>query len=448
MFSMSPPSYRRSQSLLDSLGETPSQRNALLLVQLRWLAVFGQAFTIVVSSALFNLSLPLAPMFCVIGGLVLWNTATMLRPHRGAEADHRDLFIGLVLDFSALTALLYFSGGATNPFASLYLLQVVLGAILLEAWAAWILVGLTCVAFAVLTVWHVPLQLPATDADRSLLLFVLGGFICFVLNALLLVLFVNRIHLNLLKRDQHLAALRQQAAEEDHIVRMGLLASGAAHELGTPLSTLSVILGDWQRLPALQQPELQQDIQEMQSAVLRCKGIVGGILISAGEARGESPVVTTLARFMVDLITEWRRLWPALEIDYRVEEPVDLAALQRLPVVSDSALRQVIVNVLDNAREVSPHWLGLSLSCRDDLTRLTVRDRGPGFAPEMLARLGKPYHSTKDRPGSGLGLFLVFNVLRKLGGQVFARNAEGGGAEVTLEIPLRSLALPATESTP
>jgi len=432
----------RHLSLLDSLGETAGQRNALLLIQLRWLAVFGQAFTIVVSGLWFDLHLPLAPMFMVIGLLVLLNLLSLLRPRPNGEVRNADLMAGLLVDVGALTALLYFSGGATNPFVFLYLLQVALGAILLEAWSTWVLVALTCVAFAVLIEHHVPLSLQAGDPAQLFTLHVWGMLVCFVLDIVLLVMFFGRINANLRKRDQRLADLRQRAAEEDHIVRMGLLASGAAHELGTPLATLSVILGDWRHLPEFRDhPERRQELDEMQSELKRCKNIVSGILLSAGEARGEATTLTTAARFLDALVADWRSQHPALELDYHVEEPLDTVAYRRLPIVSDTALRQVLFNVLENAREASPAWVGLSVRCDAETLQLTVRDRGPGFAPDMLQHVGKPYQSSKGRPGSGLGLFLVTNVLRKLGGTVKAANAEAGGAVVTLSLPFAALAI-------
>jgi len=435
-------------SLLASLGETPGQRNALLLIQLRWLAVFGQAFTIVFSTLMFDLQLPLGPMFLVIGGLVLLNLVSMMRPRLGGEVRHADLMSGLLLDVAALTALLYFSGGATNPFIFLYLLQVVLGATLLESWATWMLVALTCLAFATLTRFYIPLGLQATDPARLFELHVRGMLICFVLVIVLLVLFFSRINANLRRRDQRLADLRQQAAEEDHIVRMGLLASGAAHELGTPLSTLSVILGDWRHFKEFREhPERLQELNEMDAELKRCKNIVSGILLSAGEARGEASVLTTFSRLFDQLVAEWRGLHPAMTLDYRIEQPLDFGTFSRAPIVSDTALRQVIFNVLENAREVSPTWVGLSVRCEADVLRLSVSDRGPGFAPEMLEHFGKPYHSSKGRPGSGLGLFLVVNVLRKLGGSVRAANTETG-AVVTLTLPVAALAIEGEVSKP
>ena len=186
----------------------------------------------------------------------------------------------------------------------------------------------------------------------------------------------------------------------------------------------------------------------MDSELRRIKGIVSGILLSAGEARGEATELTTAAGFLTGLTSEWQAHAPGVQLDYQLEEPLDALAFQRTPIVAGPALRQVIFNVLDNAREVSPAWVGVSVRCDAGELRLSVRDRGPGFAPEMLERLGKPYQSSKGRPGSGLGLFLVVNVLRKLGGRVRAENLEGGGALVTLTLPLSALAIDSDEATP
>jgi two-component system sensor histidine kinase RegB len=112
-----------------------------------------------------------------------------------------------------------------------------------------------------------------------------------------------------------------------------------------------------------------------------------------------------------------------------------------LPMVSDSALKQTLWNVLDNALQASPDWVRLEATHDGDTLRLKVTDAGPGFAPGMLADFGKPYLSTKGRPEGGLGLFLVVNVARTLGGKVSARNRPEGGAEVTLTLPLASIIL-------
>ncbi|MCG6120451.1 MAG: sensor histidine kinase, partial [Blastomonas sp.] len=266
------------------------RRNMALLIQLRWLAVGGQLFTILFVDGPMGIALPMAPLLAAILLLVLINLGTlyMLRSH-DAGLEYA-LFAALMFDIAALTWQLHFTGGLANPFAALFLLQVVIGAMLLRPAASWTMVAATLCALAILAADSVPLALPADLQDDEFSLYLQGSFVCFGLIAVLLVAFVTRIARNLRERDAALAAIRQRAAEEDHIVRMGLLASGAAHELGTPLATLSVLVNDFRAMPELAASrDLAADLADMEIAVRRCKTIVSGILMSAGEARGEAP---------------------------------------------------------------------------------------------------------------------------------------------------------------
>jgi two-component system sensor histidine kinase RegB len=412
-------------------------KNLQQLIQLRWIAVIGQVLTIEVVHYGLRIAIPLQTMLTLLAALVAFNVLSLLRWRTGRRVTSAELLVAMLVDVAALTAQLYLSGGATNPFVFLYLLQVILGAVLLPNWATWTVVAVTTLCFTGLA-WLAPPLPMAMDYHRGLASpYVLGTLVCFALNAVLLVTFIARIVGNLRERDERLAALRQRAAEEDHIVRMGLLASGAAHELGTPLSTLAVILGDWQHLPHFSsEPELAIDVAEMQAQVARCKAIVSGILLSAGETRGESSSATTLNTFLDEVVAHWRGRRPCDGFVYENRFGADL------PMVSDSAVQQMIGNVLDNAVEASPAAVHFEAAREGDALMLTVRDRGPGFAPHMLEQLGKPYQSSKGRPGGGLGLFLVVNVARTLGGHVSARNLPGGGAEVRITLPLAAIALP------
>jgi two-component system sensor histidine kinase RegB len=410
--------------------------NMRQLIQLRWIAVVGQIVTIAVVNFVFAIHLPLQQMSVVLICLVAFNIASMLRWRAHHEVTNGELFFALLVDVATLTAQLYLSGGATNPFSFLYLLQVILGAVLLRAWSVWTMVGITAACFTGLTLFYKPLALPGDYYGMRFGPYIEGTLICFALNASLLVIFITRINRNLRARDARLADLRERAAEEEHIVRMGLLASGAAHELGTPLSTVCVILGDWQRMPAIAaDPQMLEEIDEMQAQVQRCKSIVSGILLSAGEARGESPVATTIRTFLDELVEEWRATRPVTRFTYENRFGHDLS------IVSDSAIKQMIHNVLDNALEASPGWVGLDVAHEGDALKLTITDAGPGFPAEMLAQLGKPYQSSKGKPGAGLGLFLASNVARTLHGSVSAHNRAEGGAIVTLTLPLESITL-------
>ncbi len=417
-----------------SIDETTNKKNLLLLVQLRWIAVVGQVLTIIVVHYGLCIALPVPAMTAVVAFLTGLNLVSLFRYRTQADVSSAALFLELLLDVAALTTQLHLSGGAFNPFVSLYLLQVILGAVLLQAWATWSLVGITSLCFIWLSISYRPIAIPHAHAGELFSLHVQGMFLCFVLAAALLVFFITRINDNLRARDSHLAQLRQQAAEERLVVRMGLLASGAAHELGTPLATMSVLLNDWRRTQTVAaDAELSSEMQEMQVQIDRCKSIVSSILASSGEARGEGTVHTTARTLLDNTLVAWRTARSPGKLDYANTFQPDA------PIVSDPGLEQVLFNVLDNALEASPAWIGLVAAREDENLVIAISDAGPGFSQDMLDNFGRPYHSTRDRPGSGLGLFLVVNVLRKLGGRAEAHNRPAGGATITLRIPLRRL---------
>ena len=434
----------RWQRLRQGEQNPAGHQNMLLLIQLRWLAVLGQVSTIAFVVLVFDLHLPLPHMLEVLSCLIAFNIASHLRWHERRIATNAELFLALLVDVAVLTFQLYLSGGITNPFAFLYLMQIILSAVLLKPWSSWAIVAVTMACLAGLALFSEPLALPPDHNAGLLSLYVEGTLICFLLNAGLMVFFITRISSNLRAGDALLADLRQRAADEDHIVRMGLLASGAAHELGTPLATVSVILGDWKRMPEIsQRADMLEDIAEMEAQLQRCKSIVSGVLLSAGEARGESSIKTTINTFLDSVAEDWRKTRPVEIFEYR-----NLIG-QDVPVAFDSAIKQMLGNVLDNAFEVSPQWLALEVRREGDLLLMEVSDRGPGFPDWMINQIGKPYQSTKGKPGRGLGLFFVVNVARKLGGRVWASNRAAGGARVTLELPLSAISLaPLTETAP
>ncbi|MDR6788323.1 two-component system sensor histidine kinase RegB [Sphingomonas sp. BE138] len=417
------------------LREDAGRRNVRLLSILRWLAVGGQLAAIALVHFVVGVRLPLVPMLGAVAVLVALNLAIGQLVGR-RPITYGALFATLLVDVACLTTQLYLSGGVGNPFVTLFLLQVVIAALLLRDHASWAMVALTSALFAWLAHAAPPFALPPGWASSLSTPYVAGSWFNFTLTATLLALFVTRIVRNVSEHDARLAALRQRAAEEEHIVRMGLLASGAAHELGTPLSSIAVMLGDWRREPAIAaSPALLADLEDMRTEVTRCKDILSQVLLASGEVRGIAPVRTTLRTFLAGIVGDWRGKTGVA------------AAYEHLMtgdprIVADKALAQTITNLLDNALEAGGRTIALCAWWDGDRLVLSVRDDGRGFAPAILDGLGKPYLSTKARRGAGLGLFLAVNVLRTLGGAVSARNREGGGGEVTLTLPIAAIAVP------
>ncbi|SOB80938.1 two-component system, sensor histidine kinase RegB [Sphingomonas guangdongensis] len=410
-----------------TLADGTAAENMRQLVQLRWIAVVGQTLAILFVHYGLAVRLPLAQMLGIAGTLGVANLLTTYALSRH-EVRSAEVMVALLIDMAVLTLLLYFSGGASNPFISLYLLQVVLGAILLPPAAAALLLGASALAYALLSIRFVPLVLPPTLDPEPL--FALGRWIGFVMVATLLVMFSTRISSNLRARDAYLADLRQRAVEEEGIVRMGLFASGAAHELGTPLGTLSVILADWRRVPAIaSDPDLSAERAEMEGEVARCKAIVSDILQSAGQPRGEAMERAAPEPFLRAVADAWAPTHPQVPLDYRA------TGLEGAVLAVEPALRQAIWNLLDNAAAASPAGIALTAGIEDGHVAIAVQDWGDGFAAADLAHVGERMRSSKG-PGHGVGLFLAASVARRLGGRLEARNRTGGGAEVRLLLPL------------
>lgn len=413
-------------------GADAAGRNVRLLSQLRMLAIGGQLATILFVAGVLRVALPIVPMLTALAALLALNLAIAAAARRqaiGATA----LFATMLADVACLTVQLYLAGGLGNPFVLLYLLQVVIAAVLLPRWAGWTLAALTTGLLAWLA--RSPNRLPAGYGAELSMPYEAGAWIGYGLAAMLLVLFVGRIVRNLAERDAHLAAMRQRSADEEHVVRIGLLASGAAHELGTPLASLAVMLGDWRRDPAVAAtPDLLADVEAMAGEIARCKTILGQVLLAAGEVRGDAPARTSLRRFVVETARRWEDDRGGALVT--VEGPANDRA-----IVADRPLAQTIANLLDNAVEADANRVTAAISIEADCVVLAVRDDGRGFPPAMLATIGDPYRTTKKRHGGGLGLFLASNVLRTLGGTMEARNRSGGGAEVTLRWPVDALAV-------
>lgn len=409
-----------------TIEQTANRQHLRQLISLRSLAIIGQLVTILYVHFAMEIILPLAPMLSIIGGLILLNLLSWRIVSWLGAISTPLLFAGMLCDVAALGAQVYLSGSAANPFISLFLLQVILGALMLPALYAWGLMLLTLACYVMLltlTPSYSTLPLPPQ-------LYRQGALVNYALAAVLSVWFLTRIKQTLKERDAHYAALQKHLAEEDHIVRMGLLASGAAHELGTPLSTLSVILNDWQD-PALKVTEQQRksDIALMQSELSRCKKIVTDILLSAGEVRGEGATSMPLKRFLDKTVEEWRASRQPAHLEYQYHP----AGEHR--IAFDQVMQHTLSNLLDNALESSPSWVGIAVRITGDTLHITVSDRGEGFSKDVLAQLGNPYISTKGTAGHGMGLFLVFNTIRRLSGRVEVRNLTPG-SEVHVIIPL------------
>ncbi len=266
----------------EKILQDSNKKNLLQLILLRTIAIIAQAFTIYFVDSFFEIELPIFNMMAVLLILILSNSIAIYRYKKDRPISDLSLFLELLFDVLALTAQLYFSGGATNPFISLFLLQVIIAAILLREKYTWLICFISVLCYVFLSFFYQEIHGIShhSDSGEFLNLHLHGMLVSYVIAAILLVIFITRISRNLRQRDEKLL-------EQQDILRSAILAVSAAHNLGTPLATISVILNDWKKLGTTDK-DLTKDIAMIESQVERCKKTISEILSESGKERVES----------------------------------------------------------------------------------------------------------------------------------------------------------------
>lgn len=408
------------------------RRNLRLLVRLRWFALAGQAAAVVLTHYGLGIAVPVWPLAAVLAVLTAINVVAALRLRRPGPVPVQALTADVLADVAGLTLVLYLTGGAMNPFSGLFMLQAIVGAFLLPPLEAGAVFCATVAAQFWLLGHGLPLDLPMAHdgGPGGLDLHLQGMFLSFFLSGALAVWFILGIRENLRQRDAALAELSHQIGQEAVVLRLGLMAGSAAHDLGTPLTSLAVLLDDWAEFGPPQGAELQRQAALMQEAVTTCRESLSQMLRSAGQARLEAAGRRDAAAFAAEVAADWQRGHPgvAVVLEDRRAGPA--------PVLADLLLRRALANLLDNAREAGAGRITLTLDEAGPMVALAVADDGPGFPPEVLAGTGPL--ATHDDPARlrGLGLLLAQSALRRLGGRLVLENPAGGGARATILLPV------------
>jgi two-component system sensor histidine kinase RegB len=406
--------------------------NLRRLFFLRGIAIAGQALAIAVAVVLFDTPLPVAPMAAVIAALAGLNLRTWIRLRGRAPVGDAELFAELLADVAALTALLYLSGGSTNPFVSLYLLPLSVAAIALPQRYTWTMAALTMASYSALMFFYRPLGDGHEMHGTSFNLHLFGMWVNFLVSAVLIAAFIAGMSMSIRARDRQLAAARERALRDEQVLALGTFAAGAAHELGTPLSTIAVLTRELERDHAAN-PQLKADLAVLRTQVDNCKRIITDLTAAAGQVRSTAASPQSVEDFLRGVVERWSLIRP------QARPRMLLAGSGPTPeIVGEETVRQTLINILNNAADASPQ--DVEIECRWDDRDLTieVRDRGPGISADTAAKAGRSLFSSKSG-GQGIGLFLANATIERLGGSVTLFNREGGGGCTRVQLPLARL---------
>ncbi len=392
---------------------------------------------------------------------------------RAGRASETFAGVHLLLDATALTVLLLLAGGTANPFTILYFLPLTLATQVSPRWT-WALAGWSLACFASLFVLepvsvdeaelvadhsavestptdehdehahhhHEPAPEPQpqpanTSGDDQHAHFAghqRGMWIAFGLTGVLMTVFVHRTALAIARQRAELIRLRQDALQDRHLAAIGTLAAGAAHELGTPLGTIKLLVDE---LPLMDQGERDEALATVREQLARCKLIVSRM--ASPELRVDAIGVDARAWSLRELGTELEQLDPGVPVEIRIDPAARNQTTRQPFEVLAQLLREFIANGAEACRRKPGSGAGILVEIRTEASELLidVRDTGVGMDQDTLAAAFDPFFSTRpEGAGMGLGLYLARAHLRQLGGRLELDSVASVGTTVRVALPI------------
>ncbi|KAA3653405.1 MAG: sensor histidine kinase [Proteobacteria bacterium] len=400
------------------------------LISLRWYTVLAMLVLAVGAAPALSIRIPAVPILLIAATLGLWNLLTrrLLRP--GDEPGPWSLLLELLIDLAAWSAVLYLTGGATNPLISLFLPLIAVGAAVLPVMQTWLLALVSVGVYSLLWIYHQPLGL--ADPTRAIDWHLAGMWGTFAVSALVITWYVSRMTAAVRARDLALAQARERRLRNERIVAMANLAAGAAHEMGTPLGTMRLILDNLQA-QCCDDPETREDLGIMAQQIGHCRAILSRLTASGGQARVEAGGALDVADWLDDLVMTVESQRPDVSIDCS-----DTAPLGALRMVADQSLTQAVHNLINNAATASPdRHVAIEARRNGDRFTLDILDRGPGIPADILNTLHHaPAQRDPGRDGLGIGLLLSLGAIEAFGGTLQYAARAGGGTITTVNLPL------------
>ena len=401
--------------------------SARTLITIRWVALIGQAVAILVVAYGLQFPLPLSLCIGIVAASAVLNLVMQTRARSSQRLSDRSAALSLGFDIVQSAALLYVTGGLENPFALLLLAPVTVSATILSLRSTIWLCLLASLAATLLTLWHLPL--PWLDAELHLpTLYIYGTWTALVIGTVFIAAYTWRVADEARRMSDALAATQMALAREQQLSALGGLAAAAAHELGSPLSTIAVIAADLSRdVPA--DNEFAEDIELLRSESARCSAILAG-LANEPEIGGGDPYAQLPMSTLIDLAAApHQRDGIEVIVERHGPDEDDLEATSDPTVMRSPEILHGLGTLIQNAVQFANTTVEVTVAWDHRDLLVIIEDDGPGFPHAMLDRLGEPYLSSRGGTSGhmGLGIFIANTLLERTGGRlVFSNRPEGG----------------------
>jgi two-component system sensor histidine kinase RegB len=394
------------------------------LTRIRWVAIAGQLAALILVRFGLDWPLPMDAALVVVGVSVVLNVAMTFRQPEQGRLKEWEAAAYLAFDTLQLALLLYLTGGLTNPFALLFLGPVTVSATVLTRRATAILCALVIVCATLLTFDHLPLPWSALGLELPGL-YVWGLWAAVVIGTLFLAVYAGSLAAEGRRMSNALSATQLALAREQQLSAVGGLAAAAAHELGSPLSTILVTATELSREMPEDDPYIE-DINLLRAEARRCRDILAELALQPASDDSGDPFAQTLLSAMVHAAADrHRETGITLNIDAASEDG------SAEPIVANSAeFNHGLGNIIQNAVQFARNSVAIRVAWSQESIAVTVRDDGPGFAPAVLDRVGEPYISSRGEGHLGLGIFIAQSLLQRTGGRLAVDNLRGAGGRI------------------
>ncbi len=406
-----------------------------LLVVLRWVSIVGQVIGVVTVGLLLRFHMPVLECLAVIAAAAWFNLTVSLAWPGGRLATGREAVMQLGFDLIQLSILLALTGGLENPFSILLVAPVVVAAATLNSRYAAAVGALALVLVGLITVWSLPL--PYTGQPLSLpKIYDVANMVATVVGIVFTAIYAWQAQAEAQRMEVALAATQAVLAREQRLSALGGLAAAAAHELGTPLATIQVVTKEMRR-DIESGTALAEDVDLLIQQAERCRDILRTLSRSpdATDARHSR---MGLSQMLDEVADPHRDAEILVGVEVTCASGAAILEVGRRPEVLHglSAFVENAVDFADTAVELEAYYDARILA-------ITVRDDGPGFSAEVMAKLGEPYVTTRSQGegsrsghlGMGLGFFIAKTLLERSGARVEFHNAKTGGAVITATWP-------------
>ena len=420
---------------LDLGGESNSPRQGLQrLLLLRTFVTVAGVIGLLIFLSFRELNIPIR--FIIYLVLVIFTSifAGYWRLKASRLVSYGELFSHILLDVAFLIILLLNTGGIGNPLISYLLVLLAVSATLLPR----AFVNTFAVGSILLYTFFLFLELTADaemgNGETTFQLHLMGMWVIFLVSAILISVFITRMASAIQVRELNLAEARETEMRNEQLVAIGTLAAGTAHALGTPLSTMAVLLTELDKLSPeeLKDNDIKDDISILKQQVIRCKHSLTQLTRYYNKDSAEKEETQLLPKFVNDIQDYIINIHPTASVRFLIENAKDLK------IASSLSIRHALINIIENGIKASKTHVEVKFKITQAATtyfEVAVKDDGPGIPTKIMENMGEPFISIR-KESMGLGIFLANAAVQRLDGSIEMFNLKSGGALTLIKLPM------------